>query len=417
MLPQLTPTLQTIDPQVLAHAMNRFVRASGSEQLQRDILKSIPSLDDWHRGALARAITNDELFADVEKMNLPTLESAVRLSSRSGELPHSFLQFLTSNPRALEQLHPRMVKGILANIESSPGTFDETPAPRSSRDFKVAASAALATLLLGGAGYAAFHTFRPNANRAAPAVAPPVYQYTPGPQAVGNSRIIVHKPARERVATRPRPIVERVFIKQVVVKQVPAKPQSVNDNAPLRTGTKPMAGPPLPRKAHPSKTIAVKHVAANRGPEQQAAATPAPVTPLPANSAPQASSAVASVPKPAAPTPAAAPPVPRAPAPPLTARDFVASTIKSAAPDSQINALWVSQGDGGTTVVEAESTTHAGTFYDKFVLLPQNGGFSITSHDQIPVSPSGEHAATASSPATAARKPRPIFGHIRRAHP
>ncbi len=420
MLLHVNPTLETVDPEILVQAMERFVSSCAPQRLEGGILKSIPTLDDWHRGALARAITNDELFADVSKMDASTLQSAVRLSNRGGELPGSFLQFLKANPRALEQLDPGIAKGIFANINASGFAFDEAPLPRPSRDVKVAASAVLATLLLGGAGVVGLNAFRSNAERvASPVILAPAAAYTTQPATIEKTRIVARGPVDSRkrvVGAQQRPLVERVIIRQIIVKRIAAQPARSNGKAGTPAGMKPVERPSAPKRIAAKPTVA-KHNVPTPTVRNITARRPQPAPQMAVNAAALAPARPAgiSVAQPAAPISAPVVPPLATPAPALTARDFVASTIKTATPDSQISALWVSQGGANTTIVEAESTSRGGTFYDKYVVLPISGGFSIASHEQIPVSAAAEHSTASPSPSVARAK-RALFGHLRPPH-
>ncbi len=389
-------------------------------------MKSIPTLDASHRGALARALTDEGVFADASRVDDSTLKDTVALSGRSGELHQSFLHFLKSNPRALEQLHPAIVNGIFESMESPRVAFDDISLSRRSRDFKVGAFAALATLFLSVVGYAGWGVLRPHRNDAGRvAEYPPIYQTTPNPATLQQRNVAVHAPVR-----RSTPPIQRGFVKQVVVKDVqsqsvPAKPSTATPFLPRGVAARnaaPRHDPSRQRAATPQRSehhVAISainnHLAKAQRPDQPAASR-ARSEPVRGTSLPSSQLVIAAIPKATVAVAAPIAPTVPTPAPVLTPRDFVASTIKAAAPDTKITSLWVSDGGGDLTVVEAESANRSGTFYDKYVVRSSRGSFLITSHDQIPVSPSGERAATP-PPAIAGKKPRALFGHIRHAHP
>ncbi len=428
MISRSNPALQTVDPELLAQAMNRFVSSCSSPQLERAIVKSIPTLDESHRAAFARALTDDTLFADVNKIDESTLKDTVQISGRCGELHQSFLCFLQSNPRALEQLHPQIVNGIFAGMESPRVAFEETMMPRRSHDLKVGAFAALATLLLSALGYAGWGALRSHRNDAAQvALSTPVYQATPNPASLRKTTMLVHGLAPRRRPIAPRPIIKRVFVKQIVVKEVQS--QSVPAQAHMRASAAPQR--PVAAQVRNNR-IALrpdKRVASNSGGNRPTRLTQVPggrsvksagsnhaaAKPAPVSGVSSSQPVIAAAPRPSAPQP---PPVLasiQTPAPALTARDFVASTIRAAAPDTRITSLWVSDGGGDLTIVEAESANRGGTFYDKYAVRPAGGGFAIASHEQIPIDIASPHATGAASPAVS-RKARALFGHVRRAH-
>jgi len=434
MISRSNPTLQTVDPELLAQAMNRYVSSCSLTHLERGIVKSISTLDESHRGALARALTDDKLFADVRKVDESTLRETVQLSGRSGELRQSFLHFLKSNPRALEQLHPQIVNGIFADMETPRVAFDEMPRPRRSRDFKVGAFAALTTLLLSVLAYAGWNAVRAHhrSDAVQVAVSTPTYQATPEAQPLPGRKIVLHQPIPKRysapAASLP-PIIKRVFVKQIVVKEVQSQGVPAHGNAPAVAPKEPRpAGPDgtkrgnaarlNARKSAPTNALHDNHSGGNTAVTNRSIApatdhappkTTVGTTPS-ANTAPSSQPVIAAVPKPAAPAPVVAAVQTTAPA--LTARDFVASTIRTAAPDTKINSLWVSDGGGDVTIVEAESTNRGGAFYDKYAVRPSSGSFVIASHEQIPVDLTSPNAAKSPS-ASVQRKARALFGHIR----
>ncbi len=431
MISRSNPALQTVDPELLAEAMNRFVSSCSSPQLERAIVKSISTLDEPHKAAFARALTDDTLFADVNKIDESTLKDAVQISGRCGELHQSFLHFLRCNPRALEQLHPQIVNGIFAGMESPRVAFEETTIPRRSHDLKVGAFAALATLLLSALVYAGWGALRSqHRNDAAQVVlSTPIYQATPNPASLRKTTMVVHRPALRRRPIAPRPIIKRVFVKQIVVKEVQS--QSVPAQAHVRASAASQrhVAAQVRNNRIALRPDSHKRVASISGGNRPTRPTQVPGDrsvksagsnhaagkPAPMSEVSSSQPVIAAAPRPPAPQPAPVLASIQTPTLALTARDFVASTIRAAAPDTRITSLWVSDGGGDLTIVEAESANRGGTFYDKYAVRSAGGGFSIASHEQIPIEIASPHATSAASPAVS-RKARALLGHIRRAH-